>query len=73
MGASKMNSDPMVRLAQTVHLSCSGTNTGTERTEMRFHMSHVTLEYHRVHPKGLLTLWYVWLKPCTYLASTLTP
>jgi hypothetical protein len=41
-GASKMISDPMVRLVQAVHLSCSNTNIIMEQTEMRFHMSHIT-------------------------------
>ena len=39
----------------------------------RFHMTHVTKDYHRVRPKRYLSLWYVWRKPCTYLALTLTP
>jgi hypothetical protein len=38
---------------------------------MRFHMTHVTLEFHRVHPKRFLSLWYVRRKPCNYLASSL--
>jgi hypothetical protein len=37
---SKMNSKPMVCLAETVHLSCSNTNTISEWTKMGFHMSH---------------------------------
>jgi hypothetical protein len=41
-GASKMISEPMVRLAQTVHLSCTNTNTVSKWTEIRFHMTHVT-------------------------------
>ena len=39
----------------------------------RFHMTHVTNEFHRVRPKQYLSLWYVYHKPCTYLKSTLTP
>ena len=70
-GVSKMISEPMVCSAQTVHLSC--TDTGSQQTETRFHMTHVTLEYHLVHPKRFLRLWYVWHKPCTYLALALTP
>jgi hypothetical protein len=31
------------------------------------------LEYRLVLPKRFMTLWYVWRKPCTYLAPTLTP
>jgi hypothetical protein len=41
-GASKMISDPMVCLAQTMHLSCSNTNAISERTETRFHLSRIT-------------------------------
>jgi hypothetical protein len=70
-GASKMISMPMVRSAQTVHLSCSKFSTISKRTESSLHLSLVTYEYHRVHPKQLLSLWYIWRKPCTYLASTL--
>jgi hypothetical protein len=40
-GASTTISDPMVRLAQTVHLSCSDTNTISKRTKTRFHMRHI--------------------------------
>jgi hypothetical protein len=36
-GVSKMISKPMVRLAQTVQLSCTDTNTVSKRTELRFH------------------------------------
>ena len=49
--ASKMISDPMVRLARTMHLSCTDTNTDSKRKEARFHMTHVIYEFHRVHPK----------------------
>jgi hypothetical protein len=31
-----------VHWAQAMHLSCTDTNTISERTEMRFHMIHVT-------------------------------
>jgi hypothetical protein len=41
-GASKTIYEPMVRLAQTMHLSCTDTNNVSKRTEMRFHMIHVT-------------------------------
>jgi hypothetical protein len=41
-GVSKTISKPMVHLAQTMHLSCSDTNTISEVTKMRFHKSHVT-------------------------------
>ena len=50
-GASKMISEPKVRLAQTMHLSCTETNTVSKWKEVKFHMTHVTLEFHRVRPK----------------------
>jgi hypothetical protein len=61
----------MVRLAQTVHLSCTDTNTVSKRTETRFQMTHITYEFHQVRPKWHLILWYVQCKPCTYLVSGL--
>jgi hypothetical protein len=69
--ASKTISMPMVRSVQTVHLSCADTNIISKRTKMRFHTTHVTYEFHRVCPKLFMSLWYVWCKPCTYLASRL--
>ena len=42
LGASKTISEPMARLAQTVHLSCTDTNTVSKWTKIRFHMTHVT-------------------------------
>jgi hypothetical protein len=50
-GASKMIYESVVRLAKTVHLSCTETNTVSKQTEMRFYMTHVTMEFCRVHPK----------------------
>jgi hypothetical protein len=41
-GASKMISEPMICLAQTMHLSCTDINTVSKQTEVRFHMTHVT-------------------------------
>jgi hypothetical protein len=41
-GVSKAIFEPVVRLAQTVHLSYTDTNTVSKWTEMRFHMTHVT-------------------------------
>ena len=41
-GESKMISEPMVRLAQTAHLSCVKISTISKRTEMSFHLSLVT-------------------------------
>jgi hypothetical protein len=49
-GVSIMIFGPMVRLAQTVHLSCTDINTVSKQTETRFQLTHVTEEFHRVHP-----------------------
>jgi hypothetical protein len=62
----------MVHSAHTVCLSCTETNTVPKRTETSFHLSLVTQEYHPVHPKQFLSLWYVWRKPCTNHAPKLT-
>jgi hypothetical protein len=70
-GVSNTISEPTVRLAQTVHLSCTDTNTISKQKEVRFHMIHITKKYHRVHPKRFPSLWYVRHKPRTYLASRL--
>ena len=72
-GASKTISEPMVRRAQTVHRSCFKIRTISKRNETSFHLSFVTTEYHRVRSKRYLSLWYIWRKPCTYVALTLTP
>jgi hypothetical protein len=66
-----MISEPMVCLAQTVHISCTDTNTISKWTKTRFHMTHVTLEFYWVRPKQFLRLWYVQHKTCTFLASRL--
>jgi hypothetical protein len=63
--------EPVVRLVQTVHQSCTDTKTISKWTKMRFHMTHVTKEFHQLRPKRPPSLWYVWRKPCTYLALTL--
>jgi hypothetical protein len=68
-----MISEPMVRLAQTTLLSCVKISTISKQTEPSLHMSLLALEYDQVRPKWFLTLWYIWHKPCTYLALTLTP
>jgi hypothetical protein len=70
-GASKMISDPTVCLAQTMHLSWTDSNTISKCTKTRFHMTHVSLEFHWVRPKWFLRLGYVRHKPCTYLVSRL--
>jgi len=49
-GVSKMISEPMVHVAQTMHLSRTNTNTISKEKEVRFHMTHVTMEFHRVRP-----------------------
>jgi hypothetical protein len=72
-GASKMNFEPMERSAQTVHLSFVKISTVSIRNEMSLHLSPETKEYHWVRSKQFLSVWYVWRKPCTYFALTLTP
>jgi hypothetical protein len=61
----------MILLAQSIHLSCTDTNIVSKRTETRFHMTHVTQEFHQVCPKWFPSPWYIWPKPCTYLTSRL--
>jgi hypothetical protein len=68
-GASKPIYEPMVRLTQTEHLSCTDANTVSKQIETRFHMTHVTKEFHRVPPILFPSLWYVRRKPCTNHAS----
>jgi hypothetical protein len=41
-GASKWIYEPVVRLTEIVHLSCTYTNNVSKRTETRFYMTHVT-------------------------------
>jgi hypothetical protein len=67
--ASKMISMPMVCSVQTMYLSCTDTNIASKRTKTRFHMTHITYEFHWVHPILFLSLWYVQWKSCTYLPS----
>jgi hypothetical protein len=62
----------VVRLAQTMHLSYVKITTVSKQIEMSIYLSLVTYMYHQVRPKWFLSLWYVWCKPCTYLALTLT-
>jgi hypothetical protein len=61
----------MVCLVQTMHLSGIKISTISKWTKMSFRLCHITSEYHQVHLKWLLSLWYVQRKPCTYLASRL--
>jgi hypothetical protein len=67
-----MISKPMVRLAQIIYVSCVKISTISKRIETSFHLSLMTLEYHWVHPKWLLSLLYIRCKPCSYLKSRLT-
>jgi hypothetical protein len=41
-GASKTINEPMVRLTNTEHLSCTDANTSSKQIETRFHMTHIT-------------------------------
>jgi hypothetical protein len=61
----------MVRMVQTMHLSCTESSSISKRTERRFYMTHDTYEFHRVRPKWFPSLRYVRCKPCTYLESRL--
>jgi hypothetical protein len=70
-GVSKMISELMVRLVQTITLSCTDTNSISKWTETRFHRTHVTEGFHRVRPKQFLSLWNSYHKLCTYLMSRL--
>jgi hypothetical protein len=49
---------PMVGSVQTVHLSCTDTNTVTKQTKTRFQTTHVTYEFHQVRVKLFVSLWY---------------
>jgi hypothetical protein len=48
-----MISEPLVHLAQTVHLSCIDTNTVSKWIETRFDMTHDTKEFHQVQTMHL--------------------
>jgi hypothetical protein len=61
----------MVCLTQTMHLSYTNTNTISKWTEMRFDRTHITYEFHWVHPYRFLSIYYVQPKPCTDIASRL--
>jgi hypothetical protein len=41
-GVAKMISEPMARLAQTVHLPYTDNNNISKQIKTRFHMTHVT-------------------------------
>jgi hypothetical protein len=55
-----------------MHQSCVEINTISKRTQMSFHLPHITKEVHRVRPKRFLCPWYIQRKPCTYLVPRLT-
>jgi hypothetical protein len=57
LGASKMIFEPLIRSSQTVHLSC--VKISNISNDPRFHLNLGTIEYHRVHLKWFLRLWYV--------------
>jgi hypothetical protein len=42
LGVSKTIYEPVVRLTQTEHLSCTDANTISKQIETRFHMTHLT-------------------------------
>jgi hypothetical protein len=54
-GASKMIYEPIVCLAQTMHLSYVKITTISKQTELSCHLSLVTKEYHRVRAKRFLS------------------
>jgi hypothetical protein len=70
-GASKTISKPTVCLAQTCKNLAPTPTLSPNGTKTRFHRTHVTFEFHRVHPKWFLSLWYARRKPRTFLASRL--
>jgi hypothetical protein len=70
-GASKMISKPMVHSEQTVHLCCAETYTISKQTKTSFHWTYITKEYDQVSPKPFPRPWYIWCKPCIYLAPRL--
>jgi hypothetical protein len=41
-GTAKMISEQMVCLEETVHQSCTDTNTVSKEKQVRFHMTHIT-------------------------------
>jgi hypothetical protein len=71
-GAPKKISLHVVHSAQTVHLSFVEINTLSKQTQISFHLTHITEEFDRVHPKRSPSLLHVRRKSCTYLALRLT-
>jgi hypothetical protein len=70
--ASKIISEPMVRSAQTMHLSCIEINTISKWTRASFHFNPRHLGVASAAPKIFLNLWFVRCRPCIYFASRLT-
>jgi hypothetical protein len=50
---------------------CTDTSTVSKWTKTRFHMTHVTYEFHRVRPKLYIRIWLIPCNQCTYLVSRL--
>jgi hypothetical protein len=46
-----MISEPMVRVMETEHLSCTDAIAVSKQIETRFHLTHITEEFHRVRLK----------------------
>jgi hypothetical protein len=61
---------PYIRCNPCTYL-CTDTNTVSKRTKIRFHMTHVTYEFHRCIQNYIMSLWYIKCKLCTYLVSRL--
>jgi hypothetical protein len=72
LGVSKKISELTVRSEQTVPPYSIKISTVYKQTETSFYLSLVTSEYHPTRLKGFLRPWYIWRKPCTYLALKLT-
>jgi hypothetical protein len=70
---SKTISKPMGHSTQTVHISCVKISSISKRTKTSVLLSLLSDQDLRVHPKQFMSLWYVWRKPYTYVAMTLTP
>jgi len=73
--ASKMISEPMVRSAPTVHPSRVKISTISKR-QNELPLEPLSLGVPSGASKTIsdpMVHWYIWCKPCTYLASTLTP
>jgi hypothetical protein len=71
-GVSKIIFEPVVSSTQTMDLYCVKISTFSKRTESSFHLSLVPYANDRMRPNLFLSLWYIWRKPWTYLAPTLT-